>query len=172
MANENTGGKMKKYMDGEVIFQEKTFHPYMYKVLRGKVALYMNYGDPHETVLGLLGQDKYFGEVSILTGKSQIYTAVAMQDTLLLKVSEDQLESFLNDNRTNTADIMRSMAQVLVTQNTNISLLLEDLKEILKQLPKETKLDSNIEIRLKQYQLKYVGRNTLDAFIKSEQPHA
>ena len=94
----------------------------------------------------------------MLTGKPQVYTAVAVENVLLLRVGEEQLEQFLSDNRSNMVGMMRSMAQVIVTQNMNISLLMGDLNEIIKQIPKGTKLDPKVEMRLKQYQLKYVEK--------------
>lgn len=156
MENGTKGGNMRKFCDGEVIFRENEINPYMYKVLKGKVALYVNYEEEQENILGILGTDKFFGEVSMLTGKPQVYTAVAIEDSLLLKVGEAQLEQFLIDNRGNTLGIMKSMAQVILTQNTNISLLMEDMKTILKQLPEEVKTDSRIEMTIRQYQLKYM----------------
>lgn len=158
MKNDENGGKMKRFNDGDVIFRENEINPYMYKILSGKVALYVSYEKEQENVLGVLGEGKYFGEVSMLTGKPQVYTAVAVENVLLLRVGEEQLEQFLSDNRSNMVGMMRSMAQVIVTQNMNISLLMGDLNEIIKQIPKGTKLDPKVEMRLKQYQLKYVEK--------------
>jgi CRP-like cAMP-binding protein len=93
----------------------------------------------------------------MLTGKPQVYTAVAIEDSLILKVGETQLEQFLIDNRGNTLGIMKSMAQIILTQNVNISLLMEDIREILKQIPEEVKTDSRIEMTIRQYQLKYMA---------------
>ena len=41
-------GGMKRYLAGDIIFKEKEIHPYMYKVLKGSVALYVNYEEEHE----------------------------------------------------------------------------------------------------------------------------
>ncbi|OON87929.1 hypothetical protein BXO88_01760 [Oribacterium sp. C9] len=154
-------GVMRKYNDGDVIFHENEINPYMYKVLQGKVALYVGYKEPHENILGVLSEGKFFGEVSMLTGKPQVYTAVAIEDALLMKVGENQLEQFLVDNRSNMVGIMRSMAGVIVTQNRNISMLMNDIKEILSQIPKENSLDECIEMKLKQYVLKYVEKSIM-----------
>lgn len=157
MDNETKGGNMRKVHNGEVIFRENEVNPYMYKVLKGKVALYVNYEEEQENILGILGTDRFFGEISMLTGKPQVYTAVAIEDSLILKVGETQLEQFLIDNRGNTLGIMKSMAQIILTQNVNISLLMEDIREILKQIPEEVKMDSRIEMTIRQYQLKYMA---------------
>jgi CRP-like cAMP-binding protein len=159
MDNETKGGNMRKVHNGEVIFRENEVNPYMYKVLKGKVALYVNYEEEQENILGILGTDRFFGEISMLTGKPQVYTAVAIEDSLILKVGETQLEQFLIDNRGNTLGIMKSMAQIILTQNVNISLLMEDIREILKQIPEEVKTDSRIEMTIRQYQLKYMANS-------------
>lgn len=168
MGNDKNGGSMKRFNDGDVIFREKEVHPYMYKVLKGKVALYVSFGEEQENILGILGEGKFFGEVSMLTGRPQVYTVAAIEDALLLKVGEEQLEQFLSDNRSNMAGMLRSMAQVIVTQNMNISLLMEDLQEIIKQIPKEVKLDPIIEMKLEQYKARYSARGAVgDSFIFS-----
>ena len=151
-------GGMRKYRAGDIIFKEKELHPYMYKVLNGSVALYVNYEEDHENVLGILKENRFFGEISMLTGRPQVYTAVALNDVLLMSVNEEQLESFLSENRGNTLGIMKSMARIIVTQNLNISMLMEDIKEILKDLPDENALDPKVVTKLKQYQLKYVEK--------------
>ena len=158
MGNESSGGNMKRFKDGDVIFRENQTEPYMYKVLKGKVALYVSFGEEQENILGVLSEGKFFGEVSMLTGKPQVYTAVAIEDSLLLRVGEEQLEQFLSDNRSNMVGMIRSMAQVIVTQNMNISLLMEDMNEIIKQIPKETELDPQIEMKIRQYQLRYMEK--------------
>ena len=141
---------MKRFADGDVIFREKENNPYMYKVLKGKVMLCVSYGEAQENILGVLGEGKFFGEVSMLTGKPQVYTAVAIEDSLLLRVGVDQLEQFLSENRGNVVGMMRSMAQVILTQNVNISMLMNDMKEILTQVPKAVKTDSRVEMKLRE----------------------
>ena len=106
----------------------------------------------------------------MLTGRPQVYTAVALNDVLLMRVSEEQMESFLSENRGNTLGIMKSMARIIVTQSLDISMLMEDLNEILKDLPDENALDPKVVTRLKQYQLKYVEKtyNPEDSFFSAE----
>ncbi|SFG39286.1 cyclic nucleotide-binding domain-containing protein [Oribacterium sp. WCC10] len=159
MGDETKGGNLRRFNEGDIIFQEKEMHPYMYKVLKGKIGLYVNYDKQGESVLGILNEEKFFGEISMLTGKPQVYTAVAIEDVLLMRVEEGQLEQFLYDNRSNILGMMKSMARIIVTQNMDISLLMEDISEMMKSLPKETKIDSRIEMRLKQYQLKYIEKS-------------
>lgn len=152
-------GKMQKYKEGDIIFNENDLHPYMYKILKGKVALYVNYGQEHENVLGILKDEQFFGEISMLTGRPQVYTAVVLSDSLIMKVDEEQLDQFLSDNRGNTMNILRSMAKLIVAQNLDISLLMKDIKAIVKELPEDNRLDPKIAMRLKQYQLKYVEKS-------------
>ena len=170
MACEVKPGGMKRYLAGDIVFKEKEIHPYMYKVLKGSVALYVNHEKEHENVLGILEENRFFGEISMLTGRPQVYTAVALNDVLLMRVSEEQLESFLSENRGNTLGIMKSMAKIIVTQSLDISMLMEDLNEILKDLPDDNALDPKVVTRLKQYQLKYVEKtyNPEDSFFSAE----
>ena len=159
MAKETKSGKLQKFRDGDIIFREEELHPYMYKILKGKVALYVNYEHDHENILGILKDEQFFGEISMLTGKPQVYTAVALSDALIMKVDEEQLDQFLSDNRSNTMNILRSMAKLIVAQNLDISLLMKDIKAIVKELPEDNRLDPKIAMRLKQYQLKYVEKS-------------
>lgn len=163
-------GRMIRFQAGDIIFNEKELHPYMYKVLKGSVALYVNYEKEHENVLGILEENRFFGEISMLTGRPQVYTAVALNDVLLMRVNEEQLESFLSENRGNTLGILKSMARIIVTQNLNISMLMEDINEILKDLPDEKTMDPTVVMRLKQYQLRYVEKtyNPEESFFSAD----
>ncbi len=155
---EGTVGKIKRIKEGDIIFRESDIHPYMYKVLNGSVALYVHFEQEHENVLGILNDDQFFGEISMLTGRPQVYTAVALKDTLLMQVDNDQLEQFIYDNHSSVMDIMKSMARVIVTQSFDIATLMEDFQALIKELPEDNHLEPDMVIRMKQYQVQYVEK--------------
>ncbi len=121
----------------------------MYKLLSGNVALYLHYGEKDEYLLGVVGEQKCFGEVSLLTGKPSPYTVVAINDVAVMRISAEDFESFIANNPKNAADIMKNMANRIVLLNTNIDMIYEELADKLK----EEKNSKYLTEKIKQYKI-------------------
>ncbi|MBR1476680.1 MAG: cyclic nucleotide-binding domain-containing protein [Lachnospiraceae bacterium] len=123
------GGKIVKYQQDSVILKEGELNHDMYKILSGHAELYINYGTKQEVLLGIIGPQACFGEFGLLLGKPSVYTAVAFSEVLVMRVSEDELESFIQNNHGNVIDIMRNMANSMSIMQAQIGLLTKELEE-------------------------------------------
>ena len=121
-ANES---KMVRFTEDQVILQQGSTEKVLYKIIHGKAIVYLNYGQEDEYIVGILSEQRCFGEFTILCGKPSIYTVVAYSDVLLLRIPEEDFDDFIRNNSANAIGIMRNLANTLVTLSFNSNLILE-----------------------------------------------
>lgn len=127
---ENTSmenARMQKFQAGDIIMREGGTYDEMYKVVSGSVEVYIRYGERDEHLIGIYSKSKCFGEMSVLSDQAAIYTVVAFDDVLLMRITKDYLEEFIRNNPKNAIDIMKNMVHTTVVMQKNIGLLLDDL---------------------------------------------
>ena len=130
-ANES---KMVRFTEDQVILQQGSTEKVLYKIIHGKAIVYLNYGQEDEYIVGILSEQRCFGEFTILCGKPSIYT-----DVLLLRIPEEDFDDFIRNNSANAIGIMRNLANTLVTLSFNINLILEELEQGKKIEPEKYK---------------------------------
>lgn len=154
---------MKKFSEDEIIIREGKTYDEMYKIVSGRVALYLQYGTENEYLIGVMSDGKCFGEVSVLTGKPSPYTVVAVSDIMVMRIGADRFESFISQNLRNTAEIMKNMANSIVMLKANIGMMSEELTDILNTLEKdkgEKELAEGIRMKLAQYNLSGISESS------------
>lgn len=120
--------KMITFPEGTVIIRERQLNPEMYKIIRGHAEVYVKYGTKQETLISIIGPQACFGEFGMLLGKPEIYTVVAYSDVFVLRIVEGEMGDFVQENHKNIVDIMRNMANTIMTMKFQIELLLEELE--------------------------------------------
>lgn len=125
----NQNSAMQKFSADEIIMREGEKYDIMYKILSGSVVLYMRYGEEDEHIVGIYSKPRCFGELNVFSEQPCIYTAVAYDDVLLMKVTKDSMENFIVNYPRNAVDMMQSMAQSFQVMQKNIELLLDDIYE-------------------------------------------
>lgn len=113
----------------EIIMKEGETCQEMYKILSGSVALYNRYGEKDEFLIGIYSKPKCFGELGVLSDQPSIYTVVAYDEVLVMRITKDSLEEFVRNNPKNAIDIMRNMSHTVKVMQKNIDLLLDDIYE-------------------------------------------
>lgn len=113
----------------EIIQKEGETYQEMYKILSGSVALYNRYGEKDEFLIGIYSKPKCFGELGILSDQPSLYTVVAYDEVLAMRITKDSLEEFVRNNPRNAIDIMRNMTHTVKVMQKNIDLLLDDIYE-------------------------------------------
>ena len=58
--------KMQTFPEDSIIMREGEFYTEMYKIVSGKVAIYINYGQKNEYLMGILSEQQCFGELGLL----------------------------------------------------------------------------------------------------------
>lgn len=120
---------MLQFSADEVIIKEGEIYQEMYKIVHGSVAIYLRYGQKEEHLVGIYSKSKCFGEIHVLSDQPSIYTVVAFDDVLLMRITKDTLEDFIRNNPRNAIDIMQNMVHTNILMQKNINLLLDDLYE-------------------------------------------
>ena len=72
---------------GDIIMREGQTYDEMYKVVSGSVEVYIRYGEKDEHLIGIYSKSKCFGEMSVLSEQASIYTVVAFDEVLLMRMT-------------------------------------------------------------------------------------
>ena len=83
-----------EYKEDQIILKQGDPDKSLYKILSGQVAVYINYEKDDEYLVGIQAYPSCFGEMTILSGQPSFYTVVALTDTKILCVPEENFESF------------------------------------------------------------------------------
>ena len=120
--------KMVTFPQGSVILKEGDMYTDMYKIIKGHAELYVGYKTPTESLLGVIGAQTCFGEFGLLLGRPAIYTVIAYDDMLALRITTNDLADFVRDNHKNIIDIMKNMAESMTSMRFQIDLLLKEIE--------------------------------------------
>ena len=103
---------------GEVVFREGDAGDCMYELESGGVGVYHDYGGPKEKLISTLFNTsrelKLFGEMGLLEHAPRSATVVALEnDTILMRITEADFESFFTKNPSMLLDMMQQMCNRL-----------------------------------------------------------
>ena len=116
-----------EYKEDEIILKQGDPDKSLYKILSGQVAVYINYGKEDEYLVGIQSFPSCFGEMTILSEQPSFYTVVALTETKILCVPEENFEGFIQSNPANAISIMKTMAKNISLLNMNIKMLNEEI---------------------------------------------
>jgi CRP/FNR family transcriptional regulator, cyclic AMP receptor protein len=88
----------KNYRKNSIILSEDEAKEYMYIVFSGRVKVVHISHEGREQILAIRKKGDYFGEMSLLDGKTQPATVVAMEDATVGLISKNDFESILLKN--------------------------------------------------------------------------
>jgi CRP/FNR family transcriptional regulator len=89
---------LRSYRRNQVIFMEEETGNYMYLVLTGKVKVAKSSSSGRETILAIHKAGDFFGEMSLLDGKTAPATVSAMEDSKIISVSGTDFHKYLMHN--------------------------------------------------------------------------
>ena len=101
--------RVRPYQKNQVIFLEEEAGTYMYIVLAGKVKVTKSTPGGKESILAIHRQGDFFGEMSLLDGKTSPATVAAMEDCRIAAVSAADFRRFLMTNE----KVVHQIIQVL-----------------------------------------------------------
>jgi len=116
----------KRFAAGDIILKEGQENSNLYKVVDGKVELYAHYGEKEEYLIGILSEGQCFGEVSALTGKKELSTAVAFSDTVVMEISKENHRRFISLNPENAEKMLKMMAHNLELYRINTEMAISN----------------------------------------------
>ncbi len=88
----------RSYHKNQIIFLEEETGNYMYLVLSGKVKVSKSGTGGKETILAIHRAGDFFGEMSLLDGKTAPATVSAMEDSKIISVSGADFHKYLLHN--------------------------------------------------------------------------
>ena len=89
---------LRSYRRNQVVFMEEETGNYMYLVLTGKVKVAKSSSSGRETILAIHKAGDFFGEMSLLDGKTAPATVSAMEDSKIISVSGSDFHKYLMHN--------------------------------------------------------------------------
>jgi CRP-like cAMP-binding protein len=90
-------GMEKKLTPGELLFNEGDKGDAMYLIREGKIKITKGRGSD-ETVLAVLKEGDFFGEMAIIDGSPRSATATAVADTSLLVIDKETFRNKIKEN--------------------------------------------------------------------------
>lgn len=101
---------VRQYKSGELIFDESTKGRYLYLLLTGKVRIkkYTKYGI--ESLLAMLHEGDFFGELSILDGLPRSARAEAADDCTIVFFSSSEFRSLITESDAFTFNLLKNLA--------------------------------------------------------------
>ena len=97
------------YRRNQIIFLEEETGEYMYMVLSGKVKVTKSVPGGKQVLLTIHGAGDFFGEMSLLDGKTAAATVSAMEDARIVSISGSDFRKYLLTNE----KVMHQIIQVL-----------------------------------------------------------
>jgi thioredoxin reductase (NADPH) len=101
-------GQRRPIQGGEVLFVEGDPSESLYIILAGRVAMVEGYGTDEQRVVRVHGPGRFLGELSLLTGQTEFYTAVALDNGEVLVVPVEGLRAVVSGNPALGDDILRA----------------------------------------------------------------
>ncbi len=106
--------ELKQLKQDEVIFRQGDASACMFRVSRGKVGIFLDYGGPHQSRLTELGPGRYFGEMGLLDQAPRSATAVALSgDTVVQVIREGDFALCFEENPAGMLALLRDMSMRL-----------------------------------------------------------
>ena len=116
-----------------LILKEGEVNLDMYKIIQGRAEMYMGYGTDQEVLLGIIGPGACFGELGLLMEAPAIYTVVAYSDVYAIRVTEERIGNFIQENHSSILQIMKNMAKTMSIMQYQIMALSEELNSYTKE---------------------------------------
>ena len=91
-------GVRKKYKKGSIILLEEETGAALFVIIAGKVKIVRTDDDGREVILSILGENDFFGEMSLLTGEPRTASVIAEEETEVLQIKKEALKPILENN--------------------------------------------------------------------------
>lgn len=91
--------KEQKYKKGSVILMEDEAKSFMYVIFSGKIKVIRTNSDGKEQLIVIRKKGDFFGEITLLDGKGQPATIVAMEDATVGLISKTDFDNYFMKNK-------------------------------------------------------------------------
>ena len=95
----------------QIIFQQGDQAKSMYDIFSGKVGIYAQYQSENEKEIAVLEAGQTFGEMGMIEYYPRSATAVALEDTVLNEIGEEDLKEYFKDKPEKLLQLMKLLSQ-------------------------------------------------------------
>ncbi len=95
----------------QVIFRQGDFAAVMYNILSGKVGIYKEYQTEKEEQITVLEAGQLFGEMGMIEYYPRSATAVALEDTVVEELGEDEFREYFKDKPEQLLQLMKLLSR-------------------------------------------------------------
>lgn len=101
------------YNVGDIIFEEGAPAGDFYCIVRGKVQVVKKDAAGHSIILTELGEERYFGEMALFDDHPRSATVIAVEETLVYKMSRDNFINIIYDKPDIAIEMCKYLSQKL-----------------------------------------------------------
>ena len=120
--------KMVIFPENAVILREGEVNDSIYKIIKGHAEVYVGYGTDQEVLISVIGKQACFGEFGLLLHEPSIYTVRAYSELYALRITEEEMGTFIMENNGNVIAIMRNMAKTMMVMRSQIGMLIKEIE--------------------------------------------
>lgn len=139
------GAVAKKYKKNDIIFYEEDRALFYYQIIEGSVRMYNSNDEGKEFTQGVFCNGNSFGEPPLFINEVYPTTAIASQDSTIIKLSKEKLMKILEDYPSIKLSFLELMAKRIYNKTVST-------RQIINQKP-EHRIKSFLENYKKQNQL-------------------
>ena len=115
--------KPRSYGKGKTIIHQDDEGDAMYFIISGRLKVVSTIEDGKEALLDFLHDGDYFGELSLFDQESRSASVIAVEDSVLIRISRAELLGFLERHPEANLILLRSLAKRIRGITTNLSSL-------------------------------------------------
>ncbi len=90
---------LKEYKKNHVILREQDTNSFMYIIVQGKVKIYQVTDGGREMILSVHSSGEFFGEMSLIDGKTDPATVAALEQSLIAVISRNEFYELLHSQK-------------------------------------------------------------------------
>jgi CRP/FNR family cyclic AMP-dependent transcriptional regulator len=99
-----------RYPKGSVVFQEGDPGDYLAVILRGRIKVVLLGDKGHETIIAILGESEFLGEVALLDRAPRSATVMTLEDTEFLQIASARFLSLVTEHPAIAIKVMTHLA--------------------------------------------------------------
>jgi len=108
-----TLGTTRRIRKDELIFMQGEPGRHFFIILQGKVRIFLQDTRGREVILCVLGDEEFFGEMSLLDGKARSASAQAMVETRVYSIAHEEFYKFLERTPPVSLKLLRFLSERL-----------------------------------------------------------
>jgi CRP/FNR family transcriptional regulator len=114
---------VKQFRKNDTILYEEDTNEFMYIILMGKVKAVRTTQDGKEIILAMHGSGSFFGEMSLIDGKTTPASVIALEDSLIAIISKKDFFSIIFSHNKISINLMKILCSRLRKSWDTIQLL-------------------------------------------------